>query len=112
MTKLADLLAEARGSITYRAERAVLDFTGDIDRLVEERDMTRAELAERIGTSAAYVSKVLRGETNLTVKTMVSLADASEADIRISIVDRRSEHLTVEGFKRLLKGFKAGREVF
>jgi transcriptional regulator with XRE-family HTH domain len=87
MSKLADVLAKARRSVTYLAEKCVLQYTGEIDRLMEKRQLSRAELGRRIGASPAYVTKVLRGETNLTIKTMVSLADALGARVEITVLD-------------------------
>lgn len=87
MGQLAEVLAKARKSVTYLTERCVLEFTSEIDRLMEARKVTRAELGRRIGSSAAYVTKVLRGESNLTVKTMVSLADALGARVDIVVWD-------------------------
>ena len=87
MSKLAEVLSKARRSVNYLTEKCVLQYTGEIDRLIESRQVTRAELGRRIGTSPAYVTKVLRGDTNLTVKTMVSLADALGAKVEIIVLD-------------------------
>src|ERR1043166_4065927 len=91
MSKLAEVLSKARRSVNYLTEKCVLQYTGEIDRLIESRQVTRAELGRRIGTSPAYVTKVLRGDTNLTVKTMVSLADALGAKVEIIVLDRSEE---------------------
>lgn len=90
MRKLADVLTKARRSVTYLAEKCVLQYTAEIDRLMAEREVTRAELGRRIGATPAYVTKVLRGETNLTVKTMVSLASALGAQVEIRVFEEGS----------------------
>ena len=69
-------LAEAREHPAYWSYLSMLEF---IDRLVAEMDsqgVSAAELARRMGTSRAWVSRVLRGENNLTVASMGKLAFA------------------------------------
>ncbi len=69
-------LASARRDPAYWSYLSSLEF---VDRVVAEMDtqgVTGAELARRIGTSRAYVSKVLAGEGNLTIGTMGKLAFA------------------------------------
>jgi transcriptional regulator with XRE-family HTH domain len=99
MSKLADVLSKARRSVSYLAEKCVLQYTAEIDRLIESRQVTRAELGRRIGASPAYVTKVLRGETNLTVKTMVSLADALGARVEIIVLEERADARDSGGWK-------------
>ena len=49
--------------------------------------LSYADLAKKMGTSAAYISKVFRGETNLTIESMVKLARATggQLDARILV---------------------------
>ncbi len=72
----AQHFAEARRHPAYWSYLTQLEF---IDQIVEEMDaqnVSSAELARRMGTSRAWVSKVLRGENNLTVASMGKLAFA------------------------------------
>ena len=41
---------------------------------MEEEGVTRAELAERIGTSRSHITQLLSGSRNLTVHTLSDLA--------------------------------------
>ena len=43
---------------------------------MQENKISRVELAKRLGSSPAYITKVLRGDINFTVETMVRLAKA------------------------------------
>lgn len=56
------------------AEEEKLNFAVYIDRLMKELGISRSELAEKIGSSPAYISKVLRGDKNLTIESMAKLA--------------------------------------
>jgi transcriptional regulator with XRE-family HTH domain len=82
-----DLFAKARKTADYWAELATLDFTAALDQRMRELNVTRGELAERIGTSPAYVTKVLNGRTNFTVRTMASLAHALGQRVNVQLED-------------------------
>jgi transcriptional regulator with XRE-family HTH domain len=76
------LFRRARERDDYWVASASLEFTEEITRLMAEQHLTRAELARRLGTSTAYVTKLLRGNVNFTVQTMVRVARALGAEFR------------------------------
>lgn len=43
---------------------------------MEELHLNQSQLAERMGCSQQYVSKVLRGQENLSIETMVKIEQA------------------------------------
>ena len=81
-----ELFAEPRQSDSYWETRAALDFTEAVYRRMEALGCTKSQLAERLGTSPAYVTKILGGEANFTLKTMVRLARALEAELAVCLV--------------------------
>jgi transcriptional regulator with XRE-family HTH domain len=87
----AEHVALARSRPAYWSYLTQLDF---IDRIVEEMDaqgVSAAELARRMGTSRAWVSKVLRGENNLTVASMGKLAFALGMRVRAHLAPLEEE---------------------
>lgn len=72
----------------YHAEIAAIGFTESLCALMAEREVSRAELARRLGTSQAYVTKILRGDANFTLTTMIRLVRALGADLQVSISSR------------------------
>jgi len=72
----AEHLSEARGHPAYWSYLASLQFVDQVCEQMDAQGVSSAELARRMGTSRAWVSKVLRGENNLTVATMGKLAFA------------------------------------
>jgi transcriptional regulator with XRE-family HTH domain len=84
------MLEEAEASVDYWLAGPVTDFTEDLCRLMKENDVSRAELARRIGSSRAYITKLLRGNANYTLTTMVKLAMAVGGAIHIHISDQRA----------------------
>lgn len=77
--------AQARESHAYRAEGASIRFTEELVSRMKSCGVTRSALAEKIGTSPAYITKILRGETNFTLDTMVKVADALGCELIIDL---------------------------
>lgn len=67
--------------------RAVADFLQQVNAQMQAQDVNNAELARRMGTSAAYVSRLFRGNANLSVQTMVKLAQAVGAQLQLGLVN-------------------------
>lgn len=85
------LFTEARKDHAYWVEGAILEFTEDMARCMEEQGVSRSELARRIGTSPAYVTKILRGTTNFTLDTMVKVARALDCEFRCHLQPQGAE---------------------
>ncbi len=71
---------------SFQAARLETEVTELLCELMEKEGVTRAELARRVGTSPPYVTKVLRGRTNLTLKSVSDLFFALGRSVRI--IDR------------------------
>ncbi len=85
LTALKAKADQARDSHAYRAEGASLRFTEDLVAFMKTSGLTRTALAEKIGSSPAYVTKILRGETNFTLDSMVKIATALGCELTISL---------------------------
>ncbi len=85
-----DLYRRAEAHDDYWLAGAVQAFTEEIFRLMEEQGVSRAELARRLGTSPAYVTKILRGNANFTLASMVKLAKALGSELQIELAPRES----------------------
>jgi transcriptional regulator with XRE-family HTH domain len=84
--KLQDKVIDAKETDAYWVEKAKLNFALDLDKCRKEKGLSGKTLAEKLGTSAAYISKVFRGDANLTLESMVKLAHATGAKVEIRIV--------------------------
>lgn len=82
------LLDRAESSPDYWREAAVIQFTEGLCRRMEEKKISKAELARRMGTSRAYVTRLLGGEANFTLGTMVKLALAVDGSLEVRIADK------------------------
>ncbi len=96
-----DLYAEAEKSLTYQVEGAILEFTEELCRLMESQGVSRAELARRLDTSPAYVTKILRGNSNFTLETMVRMAQAVGCELKVRMTPISSTTVLVNEYDRL-----------
>ena len=75
----ADIVDSYKDDGDFIAERLLLDIGENIVECMQVRNKTRAELAEDMGVSKAYVTKLLNGQPNMTIKTLAGLAAALRA---------------------------------
>jgi len=81
----SQFLNRAKEHSAYWLEGLILEFTEEMTRRMDELDLSRSELARRIDTSPAYVTKLLRGTTNFTMETMVKVARALKCEVRLRL---------------------------
>jgi len=73
----------------YWEEGALLDFTEALYAAMEDQGVTRTELARRLGTSQAYITRVLSGNANFTLRTMSKLAFALGMQLDVALSPQR-----------------------
>jgi DNA-binding transcriptional regulator YdaS (Cro superfamily) len=79
------MLREARRHDDYWVQWIVSDFTEELCRRMDVLGISRKALADRIQKSPPYVTKVLRGDQNLTAKSMARLARAVQSVVRVHL---------------------------
>jgi transcriptional regulator with XRE-family HTH domain len=72
-------------------ERLILDATETIVGLLEEQGVSRQELAKRLGKSKGFVSQLLSGERNMTLRSLADLGHALGRSF--SVVPNSGEHM-------------------
>lgn len=70
----------------YAIEGLVTQAGEFIARLMREQKVNRAELARRLGKSRAYVTQMLSGSANLTVRTLAEVAYALGVEVKLEAV--------------------------
>ena len=87
MTKqsLQILMQQADNAGILAVEGAKLDFALGLAKLLERASLSRSDLATRLGVSLPMVTKILRGDTNLTIETMVKAARAAQGKLHINL---------------------------
>lgn len=56
---------------------------------MQQLSISKTRLASRLGTSPAYVSKLLGSEANVTMGTIVKLSQALDAELRLELVPKK-----------------------
>ena len=72
---------------TLRQERLILDVTEALAGALDDSGVTRAELARRLGRTPGFVSQVLGGGRNLTLRTIADIAAALSLQPSFSLAD-------------------------
>lgn len=83
-----EFLRSVRSSLGYWKSYSLLQFTVSLTRIMRADKVSGKALASRLGVSAAQVSKVLSGQENVTIETMVKFADALDAVVHIHVTRR------------------------
>ncbi|MBI5688309.1 MAG: helix-turn-helix transcriptional regulator [Verrucomicrobia bacterium] len=96
MKTFADLFKEARQRLAYYVEGAILDFTEQVVARMSAANVSKSELAKKLGVEPSYVTKLLSGSNNYTLETMVKVATALNSEVRISLQPARVETQWIE----------------
>ena len=66
-----------------RGEELIVEVTEALSEVMEKEGVNKTELADRLGNTKGFVSQLLAGGRNLTLRTLASLADALGYHVRI-----------------------------
>jgi transcriptional regulator with XRE-family HTH domain len=91
-TDYDNMLREAATRRLLRQEELILEVIEALAQALERSGVSQAVLAQRLGKSKAFVSQILGGGRNLTLRTVADVADAlgSRVVVKTCRVERRS----------------------
>jgi transcriptional regulator with XRE-family HTH domain len=81
----------------YEQERLLVEVTESLTDAMREKKVNRAQLAQALGRSKAFVTQLLRGNHNMTLRTLADLFNALEYQICLKAVPRGEERLATHG---------------
>lgn len=73
-----------KNSVGYKIEKNKNAFAILLNTLMMEQGITKAELSRRARKSAPHVTRLLRGDTNLTISSMTELLYAIDCELHIT----------------------------
>lgn len=76
ITDFQELLSRFKRSETFDQEVLRGEISDQIDRLMVAQGVSKAELARRLKKSRAYVTKILQGNANFTLDSLVQISRA------------------------------------
>lgn len=83
-----DLVDAAKATDKYWIENAKHDLAFGLHRQIRRSGMSNAELATKLDVKPPYISKVMRGDENLTIESMVKLVRAAGGRLHIQVADQ------------------------
>lgn len=86
--RFAELFHKLQQSPTYRIEGLKVEISEQIYLAMQRDDVSNAELARRLGKSRAYVTKILSGNVNFTLETLVAIAEALNYEVKFEMTPK------------------------
>ena len=83
------LLDDDRRMPEFWEEGTIITFTEALSVAMADQGITRTDLARRLGTSQVYVTRVLSGNANFTLKTMAKSAFALGMQLDVGLWSHR-----------------------
>jgi transcriptional regulator with XRE-family HTH domain len=84
--RLAEIARRIEESELYDLEGAKYDISEQIHLVMEHQDVSKAKLARKLGKSRAYITKILQGNANFTLESLVKIARALDCKLDMSNV--------------------------
>lgn len=98
MNHVTDLFTEIEQLEEYWESRAQHEFSVKIHEIMHADRLNQSDVAKTLGVSAAYVSSLLAGNRNLSLKTMVRYARKLNRILSVELVKEKAEELSDFGF--------------
>ena len=93
-----DTFRDAMQQDEFWTEYAILEFTTRLSQAMKQKGISKAELARRMETSQAYITKVFRGDANFTIASMVRLARCAEMTFQLDLKEKENPKANVIQF--------------
>ena len=81
-------LESLKDAFEYRLEVLILEITEKFSKRMIDKKINRSQLAKRLNITSPAVTKILNGNSNFTLKTLLSIADALELDLEIDFKEK------------------------
>lgn len=76
----------------FRLETLILSLTERICKRMKQKNINRTGLADLLNISPPGVTKILNGNSNFTLKTLLSLSDALDQKLEINFIDKQTAY--------------------
>lgn len=82
-TVIEEFTQSKEGMQLFQQERVILEATEMVYNIMQEEGVTKAELAERLGRSKGYITQLLNGTANMTLRTLSDVCVALDRNINL-----------------------------
>jgi transcriptional regulator with XRE-family HTH domain len=91
MEWLKEKIKKYENDTEFLSEQLIIDFSELVVMKMQEQKLKRVDLAERLNVSKSFITKILNGNPNMTVKTMVSIANALNCNLWVDLYPKGFE---------------------
>lgn len=81
---------------SYHVNAAKFELSEQIFQAMENKGISEAELSRRLNVSRAYINKVLQGDTNFTIETLVKIGIALDCEFKFEFVKKEVDIIDAE----------------
>lgn len=92
----AEVYEEVKDSFAFKLKSLELDITEKILEAMKNKNMSRKDLADELGTSKSAVSKLLNNGSNITLKRLLKISMAVGYELKIELVPTNIEKSVYE----------------
>jgi len=85
---IEDSLKEPAFAEAWAESELAYEITRQIIALRLQRGLTQQEVALRAGTTQSVIARIENGEQNISIKTLIKLANALKANVSINLQPR------------------------
>jgi transcriptional regulator with XRE-family HTH domain len=83
-TKFAELMQSPEFQKLYAVEGSVAEAAELIASIMEEKNLSKADLARKLGKTPPYVTQLLSGGTNMTLRTLAEVLFALDSKLKVT----------------------------
>ncbi len=87
MSTLNDWLAHGQNRKLYAEERLIVEVAEEIWRTMERAELSKSNIAAALGKSKAFVTQVMSGTRNMTLRTLADIAFSMGTTVRVTMGD-------------------------
>ena len=105
-----DKLESFKGDFEFRLEKLILRITDRLSERMKQKKINRTNLAALLQVSRPAVTKILDGNSNFTLRKLLSLSDALDLELEIDFKEKDIVERAVPAHKSYLRALEAYEE--
>ncbi|MHC1725762.1 MAG: helix-turn-helix domain-containing protein [Syntrophobacteraceae bacterium] len=82
----SELYDQVKDTFEFKLKTIEMEITEKLIAVMKRRSMSRSDLAGKLGTSKAAVSKLLNDGSNITLRRLLRVSEALDCNLKIEIV--------------------------
>ena len=79
---------ELENTIENKIESVAFDISVQIYKQMKKLGINKKELAEKLNVSKSYITQLLKGKSNMTIETLIKVAEALGMTLQIKLVEK------------------------